>query len=227
MGDLIARPSLGASLVAAVESAPLWQGEESVPAALVHIYRRGRDDAPTAAQLVGAFVPGQRVPLDFNPVTDRNVLFGAVSLSAENVPSVSRLDDAAWAEIPFQRETAAPALTQAGAATNDEITLVVTGYSQFAVRRRVRVADDSAMTTNLIEQITTADAAGLPSVVVVSRTDGGTGTKTVYVRVSHSSSPTGAFGAESPAAAFTFADSGGSGGTSGDGDPYGRERFNY
>ena len=42
----------------------------------------------------------------------------------------------------------------------------------------------------------------------------GTGTRTVWVRISHSSG--GAFGAESTAQSFTYADSGGSGGDTGD-----------
>jgi hypothetical protein len=87
----------------------MWQPDETVPAALIHVYRRERDEVPTAGQIVGSYVPGQRVPLDFNPTRDRNVLFGAVTISAENVPSVSRLDDAPWVETPFERERVAVA----------------------------------------------------------------------------------------------------------------------
>ena len=66
--------------------------------------------------------------------------------------------------------------------------------------------------------------AGRPRVIYLTRTDSGTGTRVVYVTIAHSSG--GAYGAESDATPFTYADSVGAGGDSGgDGDPFGGGKY--
>jgi hypothetical protein len=228
--DIISKAA-GCNIVSRCFALPPVYPNPTTVVAYVEIYWRARnaDDPASAWKLADVISPTGVIEVEYDPATDKNVEVAPMPYSASGTPSYASIDDA-FASIgqtlTHQRETLAPTVTQASAATNDTITLVVTGYSPYAVRRKVRVADNSGMTTNLTEEITTADANGLPSAVVLNRTDGGTGTKTIYVRVSHSSSHAGAFGAESPAQGVTFANSGGTGGTTGDGDPYGRQQYN-
>src|SRR5262249_15403640 len=135
------------------------------------------------------------------------------------VRSVRDLRDAPEFLVLFQRVTDAPTVTQVGSATHTSIQLAIANYSQFAIKRKIRTADNSAMTTNLaIQEITVAPGEVLSTVVYLTRTDGGTGARTTYVRISHSSG--GPYGTESGPTAYTWADSGGTGGGTGTGDPF-------
>lgn len=59
----------------------------------------------------------------------------------------------------------------------------------------------------------------LPRVIDLVRDDGGSGTRSIWVRISHSSGSEN-YTDESDAQEFVYADSGGSGGGSGDADPF-------
>jgi hypothetical protein len=156
---------------------------------------------------------------------DRNIVLSTISISANGVRSVREIADAPETLLEYQRESAAPTVAQIGAATHTIIQLAIDGYSTLAIKRKVRVADDSAMTTNLHEEVTeVAPGETLPRVINLVRDDGGSGTRTVWVRVSHSSG--GAFSAESTAQSFTFADSGGSGGDTGDEEFFPHREYN-
>jgi hypothetical protein len=226
--DLIVEDSGGPNIVAREMALPEYYAPATVAAREVEVLYQLIDDAGALIGVpisLGRAAPTAAPVIPYNPTTDRRARVYVMPYGPDGTPGYSSLRDCPQFDVNFQRETDAPVVIQAGEATNDQITLAVTGYTPFAVRRKLRVADDSAMTVNESEEITTADTGGLSNIVVINRTDGGAGTKTIYVRVSHSSSLTGAFGAESAAVAFTFADSGGTGGTTGDGDPYGRQQF--
>lgn len=203
---------------------PWYPTERSRPAQ-VETWWRYQGEVAAAARLVGTFAPGQQVVIPSNPLVDRNVILSTVSINANGLRSVRDIADAPETLVVFQRESAAPTVGQIGAATHTLIQLAVDGYSTLAIKRRVRVADDSGMTTNLHEEITeVAPSEVLPRVINLVRDDGGTGTRTVWVRISHSSG--GAFGAESTAQSFTYADNGGSGGGTGFEQPFPHREYN-
>jgi hypothetical protein len=228
--DLILKSSGGQNIVLRPQARPAWYAEATVDAQEVELFLQETDPATGALvgapKLVGRFAADAKVVIPHTPTADRNVRVYAVPYAADGTPGYSDLRHAEQATVLFQRETDAPTVTQAGEATQTQVTLLIGGYSQFALRRKVRVADNEDM-TGAAETVTEATGAGLSRTVVIHRADTETEAQTIWVRVSHSSSAAGAFGAESAAQDFTFADDMGAGGSSGDGDPFGREQIPY
>jgi hypothetical protein len=217
--NLIAKQSGGNNLVGRPQARRPWYPTDRSRPVQVEIWWRYEGEVAAAARLIGTFAPGQQVVIPSNPLVDRNVILSTVSINANGLRSVRHIADAPETIVVFQRESAAPTVGQVGASTHTLIRLAIDGYSTLAIKRKLRVADDSAMTTNLTEQTTeVAPGETLPRLIDLVRTDGGSGTRTVWVRVSHSSG--GAFGAESNAQSFTYADNGGSGGGGGDEEPF-------
>lgn len=217
--NLIAKQSGGNNLVGRPQARRAWYPSERSRPVQVEVWWRYADEVAAAARLLGTFRPGQQVIVPLNPLVDRNIILSTISISATGLRSVREIADAPEAMLEYQRESAAPAVAQVGAATHTVIRLAIDGYSTLAIKRKLRTADDAAMTTNLHEQLTeVTPGATLPRLIDLLRDDGGSGTRTVWVRVSHSSG--GQFGAESAAQSFTFADSGGAGGDTGTEDPF-------
>lgn len=222
--DLILKASAGHNIVVRPQGRDAFYPEGTVDAARVEAWWHYKNEPVTAARLIGTFGPGQQVSWPYNPVGDKDIVLRTISISAAGVRSHRDLRDAPAKTIVFQRETEAPTVEQVGESTYTLITLAIGNYSQFAIKRKVRRADDAAMTVNLQETISEPlPGEQLPRVIYLDRGDAGTGTRTVYVRVSHSSG--GEFGAESPATAFTYADDIGAGGGSGDADPFSGYRY--
>ncbi|HEY0171901.1 MAG TPA: hypothetical protein VGB98_12825 [Pyrinomonadaceae bacterium] len=227
--DLVVEDSDGENIVAREMGESDWMPEATVDAHEVEVFVQEVDAATGglvgALRPLGRFAPTARIVFQNTPYEDHNLRVIVRAYAADGTPDSPSLREAATQmTVLVQRETAAPTVTQAGEASQTEITLEVGGYSQFALRRKVRVADNADM-TGAAETITAAAGAGLSRVVVVNRADTETEAQTIYVRVSHSSSTDGPFGAESDAQAFTFADDAGAGGSSGGGDPFGREQI--
>src|ERR1051326_530915 len=196
--DLIGRHSGGSNLVGRPQARRPWYPTDRNRPAQVEVWWRYEGEVAAAARLLGTFRPGQQVTVPLNPLVDRNIVLSTISISANGVRSVREIADAPEMLLEYQRESAAPTVAQIGAATHTIIQLAIDGYSTLAIKRKVRVADDSAMTTNLHEEVTeVAPGETLPRVINLVRDDGGSGTRTVWVRVSHSSG--GAFSAESTA----------------------------
>lgn len=215
--NLIIRASGAHNIVIRPQGRPAFYADATARPAAVEVYWRYEDESPLAARLIGTFLPGQKVDWPYTPVGDKNVYLGTISISAAGTRSVRSLRDAVWTLVTFQRETVAPTVTQVGEATHTLITLSIGNFSQqFATKRKVRTADDEAMTTNVSEDTVEVDPGQqLSRVVYLTRPDPGAGARTIWVRVSHSSG--GEFGAESAAEAFTWANSVGGGGTTGGG----------
>lgn len=218
--DIIARESGGRNPIGRPMGVPPFYSSTTVRPAIVEVYWRYQDEPAASARLIGRYQLGQRVSFPYTPIGDKNIILSTISISAAGVRSVRDIRDAPEFLVVFQRETDAPTVTQVGAATHTLITLAIDGFSALAFKRKVRTADNSGMTTNLSEEIIeVAPGSTLPRLVYLTRPTPGAGARTIYVRVSHSSG--GAYGAESAAAAFTWADSGGAGGGTGTGDPIG------
>jgi hypothetical protein len=223
--NLIAKASGGHNIIARPMALEDYYAPGEVLPAAVEVYWHFEDEPAAAAKLIGRYAPGASVTFPYTPIGDKNVVLRTVSISASGVRSVRDLRDAPFKIINFQRITTAPTVAQVGAATHTLITLAIDGYPpSLATKRRVRVADNSAMTTGLQVYETSVNPGELlPRLVDLMRTDGGTGTRTVYVRVAHSSG--GDYGAESGPDSFTYANSGGTGGGSGSEDPFPRREY--
>lgn len=223
--NLILKHSGGSNLVLRPQARPAWYPTERSRPVQVEVWWRYEDEPAAAARLIGTFAPGQAVAYPSNPLVDRNIILSTISINSHGLRSVRDIADAHEELLVFQRETAAPTVTQIGASSHTRISLAIDGYSTLAIKRRVRTADNSGMTTNLaVEEFIASPGDVLARVVYLDRADSGTGTRTIYVRISHSSG--GDYGAESAAQAFTWADDGGIGGTSDEGDPFGNWKFN-
>lgn len=217
--NLVAKNSGGNNIVGRPQALRPWYPAERSRPTQAEVWWRYEGEVAAAARYLGTFKPGQDVIVPLNPLVDRNIILSTISISASGLRSVREIADAPETLLTYQRETAAPTVGQVGAATHTSIRLAIDGFSTLAIKRKVRVADDSGMTTGLHEESTeVAPGETLPRLIDLIRDDGGSGTRTVWVRVSHSSG--GAFGSESTAQSFTFADSGGAGGDTGTEDPF-------
>lgn len=120
--DLIARDSGGTNLVVREQAAPRYQSAATAPAASVELHVHHSDRPASTSTLVGVFAPGQqRIPVTFNPVTDKDLVFRTISISPSGTRSVSNLEDAPARGLNFQRSSSAvlgvdphvPAVTKA------------------------------------------------------------------------------------------------------------------
>lgn len=218
--NLVLKHAGGSNIVVRPQGRSPWYPTARTRPVQVEVWWRYEGEPPAAAQLIGKFAPGQAVTWPANPLVDRNIILSTITIGSNGIRSVRDIADTTETLLVYQRETAAPTVTQVGTSTHTRITLAIAGYSTLAIKRRVRTADDSGMTTNLdVQEFTANPGDTLARVVYLDRLDSGTGTRTVYVRVSHSSG--GDYGTESAAQAFTYADDAGAGGTDDVGDPFG------
>jgi hypothetical protein len=218
--NLVMKHGGGSNLVLRPQVRAPWYPTERTRAVQVEVWWRYVGEPAAAARLIGTFAPGQAVSYPSNPLVDRNIILSTITISARGIRSVRDIADADETLLVFQRETAAPTVTQVGGSSHTRITLAVGGYSTLAIKRRVRTADDVDMTVNLnVQEFEASPGDVLARVVYLDRLDGGTGARTIYVRISHSSG--GEYGAESAAQAFTYADDTGAGGSDDVGDPFG------
>jgi hypothetical protein len=226
--NLILKRSGGSNLVIRPQARPAWYPEDRTRPVQAEVWWRYEGEHPSAAILIGTFAPGQTVSYPANPLVDRNIILSTITISSRGVRSVRTVADAHETLLVFQRETAAPVVNEVRplALKHTRITLAIDGYSSLAIKRRIRIADDADMTVNLAEQeITVSPGDVLPRVSYLDRSDSDPGTRTVWVRIAHSSG--GDYGAESEAQAFTYADDDNAGGTgaTAEGDPFGQLRF--
>ncbi|HEY0545323.1 MAG TPA: hypothetical protein VGC91_08115 [Pyrinomonadaceae bacterium] len=179
----------------------------------------GASDLYGTGQKLGLSQIGQTFAAQYPLELDRDLRVYLRSLGADGAADCSQLRDAVSKLVPIQRETEAPVIGQATNAQNLLVEVGVDGFTRFARFRKVEIADNAGMTTNL--RTTIYDSADfvnkeLPRFINVTRASGSSAL-TQYVRVSHSSG--GAYGAPSDVLAITFADAGGAGGSSGGFDP--------
>lgn len=219
MPTLLLKKIVGANLVLRDQSQPLYRLPVTQEAALVEVWMGFADEALGQAELLGTVAPGQTLVRDLNPDFDRDRRLYLVSRGVDGARDVSLLSEAVTTLLEMRREADAPVIGQVGGAATNLVVIGVDGYTRFARLRKVEVADDEAMETGL--QTTIYDSASfvskeLPRYVDITRT-AGSAALTKYVRVSHSSGA--AYGQASNVLMITFANAGGSGGTSGAFDP--------
>lgn len=224
---LLLKRSSGSNVILRDQAQPAFYPTATVAPVAADIYVHYSDEPASAARFVRSYGPGETITIPHNPATDRNLVVRAIARSARGVADVSELEDASSFTALFQRETNAPAVVQIGAATQGLLSLSVTGFTQYARARRVRIADDAAMTVNVRVDVVEYGVGLVPTVYQLQRqTSAGQSAQTVYVRISHSSAGVnGPWSPESPAQQFTFADSTGSGGTTGGGSDVPRDTY--
>jgi hypothetical protein len=179
-------------------------------------------DSNATWQFAGEFSPAGNARIPLGSLTDRNVIISVISRTADGTESHSEFNHAPQSNVQVQLISDAPTAIQAGAATETQVVVLVDNVPAIAAARRMRIATNAGMTTGLMEY---PSSSPLP----ISETINGTAGQTIYVDFAHSATP-GTAGPWSPASTplmLTFASIGGGGGTSGDGDPYGRGSYDY
>jgi hypothetical protein len=151
---LILKRSGGHNIALRDQSLPRFYESPSTEAISAQVFSRviNADGSRGQWQSVGEFGLCAKVSLPFNPAIDHNVEFAIVTYSASGVPSHSFIDDAVVATLLHQRETDAPDAAQVGDSTPTTITLSVRGFTKFAVKRKIRIAEDAGMSVNLAEE---------------------------------------------------------------------------
>lgn len=224
--QLILDPIFGNNLVLRDRSLPPWQTEVLKDSATIEIFMGFGDDPYNTARSVGTVIPGQTLILNHNPDLDHNLVFFGVGTSIDGTRDVSQLRDAIRADLTLQREDETPAIGQIGASAFQLVTIGIDNFTRFARFRKVEVAGDVGFTTKVEETIydsVTFANKELPRFFDVTRDASLSSALTRYVRVSHSSG--GAYGPTSDPLLITFANSGGTGGSSGSFDPIPRGGF--
>ena len=163
--NLIAKDSGGHNVVAREGAEPHWYPPETVPAAYVHVWRKNINQPVEEATFVGEFPVGASYEFEFTPLADRNLQIATISYSAHGTPSVSRLADAVWATLLFDRgdggqpasdsvDDAVPVVTVAPTVTksdsSDDWTVFIPmpdakGYSTYAGEAQVRRKSNGAV----------------------------------------------------------------------------------
>ena len=160
--DIELKPSGGMNIVLRPGALPSYYPEPTAQAAMVEVYWRygasetEEPEPPSANRLIGVFRPGQEIEWPYNPDSDRDVIVSTISISASGVRSAESAADAVQATVLVRRETEAPEVAQSGASTAYNIRLVITGFTKFANKRRLRISESADMTD---AQVFTTDAA--------------------------------------------------------------------
>lgn len=172
--DLILKPSGGSNIVLRPQARATWYPDAEVDPVEVEIFKRELDaDGRFTGDAVslGRFPSVGRIELPNNPDADRNIRYYAISYAADGTPSVSSLEDAVQVTVLVKRETEAPTIGQDGAAAADSVKLGISGFTRFARKRRIRIADNPEM-TNPIEIVLDSDdyvARELPKYFILER----------------------------------------------------------
>lgn len=146
--NIVLKPSGGSNIVLRPQARPAWYPPSTVDPVEVEIFRRELDADGKYIGIpvsLGRFPATGRIALLNNPAMDRNVRLIAVAYSADGTPDVSSINDAVSVTVLVQRETEAPQVGQIGASTPDKITIGISGFTKFATKRRIRIADNPQM----------------------------------------------------------------------------------
>jgi len=194
MADLTAKKCRGINLQARDCSKARWYPDPTAPAAWVEVWAVDTDKPVTFehATLIGRYAPGQQdIAIDYNPATDRYKELRAVTYSAAGVPNVRYLDDAPAVTVLFSR-LGDPAVIAQTSYDPLNISISITGFSEFTTAMHLQEATDSGFTSLITDFVFTGAAATSTSWWFSRSSSPGQPSETRYVRVRHSS--TGASG---------------------------------
>ncbi len=172
MPTILLKQSGGRNIVLRDQTRAAYYPAAQTPAASSQVWMHEIGEEIGSAKLLGVFpVNGTQINLPFNPASDAGVVLLFNPLGPDGTPRFSSLDDCKKVVVPRNRETVAPTLGQVGAATTEKLTVGVEGFTQFARRRKVRIADNAGMTD---AGVTIFDYAGkeVPKFIDILRTAG-------------------------------------------------------
>ncbi|MEO7509330.1 MAG: hypothetical protein ABIZ95_18940 [Pyrinomonadaceae bacterium] len=201
----------GVALVVSTVPQPALR-KPTVEAALVDIYVGYEGEDIGQARLVGTVAPGGKLVTDFNPDRDRNLRIYKIARSVEGVPDVAQLLDAESVLLEVNRVTEAPAINQATDATHT-VASVGVAASRYTRRVRVEISENADMSSPTSDEVYDVDDYRIA--IPITRTGANSAALTIYVRVTASGGS--GFGAASTIQTITFANIGGSGGSTGSG----------
>lgn len=227
---LLLKPCTGASLILRPQDRPAYYPAATTEAAYVIVYWRVRrtDGTLDAWHEHDTVTPTAQTTIHHNPNEDQLIDVALMPYSASGVPGYATIEDAFAATAVLQRETNAPVIGQLGDATTDTATIGVTGFTNFAHKRRVRKATSlvGGQLSNPTEEIFDSGTDTVPAYIDVLRQTGDP--STIYITVAHSSGTV--WTPDSNILALTFATPGvgggnPTGGSGGNFDPTPRDRF--
>ncbi|MGI8654209.1 MAG: hypothetical protein ACR2LC_03205 [Pyrinomonadaceae bacterium] len=228
---LLLKPCTGANLILRPQDRPAYYPAPTTEAAYVIVYWRVRrtDGTIDAWHEHDRVAPTAQTTIHHNPNEDQLIDVALMPYSASAVPGYATIEDAFAATAMLQRETGAPVIVQAGDATTDNAPVGVSGYTSFAIKRRVRKATAlvNGQLSNPIEMIFDSSPDTVPPYVDIYKMAGDP--STIYVAVAHSSGT--AWTPDSNIIMITFATASTTGGnptggsSGGDFDPLGRDKF--
>lgn len=195
----------------------LWINEynpEKVPAKSGELWMSFINQPSKAPFKIGNVIAGQVVHIPLN--SDEPVRLYLISHDAAGRRISSGFNNAKILDFAANKESLIPIITQDGTAENAVINFKASNYSEKTKHRKIQYADDIDFTTNVVETMQSfVNAQGIitPN-FPINRTGDLSATKTVYVRIAHSSNNINFDKWSSPITA-TFANSGGSGGSGG------------
>ena len=172
MPTILLKQSGGRNIVLRDQNLAAYYPAAQVAAASAQIWMHEIGEERSSAKMLGVFpVNKSQINLPLNPSTDNGVVLLINPLGPDGTPRFSSLDDCKQIVVPRNRETSAPTLGQVGAATAEMVTIGVEGYTQFARRRKFRIADNSGMTD---ASVVISDYAGkeVPKFIDILRTAG-------------------------------------------------------
>ena len=176
------------------------------------IFWRWADEPNVQPQLLGLATIGEPLNVPFEITDGREVELFAVARTATGEQATTNPLNGVTLRYSPNAEALTPDFSQDGASQNLRIDFIATGF-YLAKFRRIQYATNSGFTTGLVEKIEGSNVAELSPNFFISRPSGAS-TLLVYVRITHSTSAINFDGEWSPTRTATFADSGGSGGSS-------------
>lgn len=194
----------------------------TAPAVEALLFWRYADEVTAAPKPLGVATVGQSFTFPIEFADGRQVEIFAVGKTASGEQAaVNPLNGETYRFTP-NRETGTPNFSQDGIAQNLQVNFIATGFSA-AKFRKIQYATDSGFTTGLVEKTEGNLNSTLSANFNITRPSG-SGTLAVYVRIAHSTNNQ-TFGEWSETRQATFADSGGSGGSSGGAPPLGLDYY--
>lgn len=216
MGDLLLQAK-GQTLVLYPSDKAEPRPAATAPPSRVEVLWRYEDQPINTAQSLGRFTPGASGSFHFNQAVEKRIVISTRSFSADGVPDVDDLADAVTA-MPIPPTEPAPEVGLIGEASPTQMTLGITGFTNKARKRKIRIADNPLMTNATVQEFATDDYVIRPLALYLDIFRGSL-PATIWVGISHSSGEV--YGPETILGPLTW------GSSSGGFDPNPRDIYDY
>ncbi len=192
-----------------------------IPASFILVGWHFVGEDPSATRVIGTFKSGSVVTVPYNPGIDKDFVIRTMGLNSSGKPDVHQWSDAEFRIVTFNRNTGTPVISQFSTATTTGVSLIVGGFNQYVIGRRVTSATNAGFTTGVVIGYfdlshffdKTAQFFSITATV---------GTQERWIKVAHSTNGfdvNASWGADSNVLDIVFAGTGGGTGSPGGGDP--------